>query len=134
LILKKKLSMSLFSRRKIKDDVNLLDLTPFRTYSHEINGNGLVSVLIPRFHNKILAKYLSPRLKDPYVRVKFDEFGSSTWLEIDGEKNILSISDNLIKKHGDNIQPAHERVSKFLNQLYIYKFINFNEMKGEDNG
>jgi hypothetical protein len=126
--------MNLFKNRKLKEDVNLLELTPFRIYSHEIIESGLVSVLIPRFHNKILAKVLSPRLKDPYVRVNFDEFGSSTWLEIDGSKTVMNISKDLINKHGDSIQPAYERVSKFLNQLYLYKFINFNEMKGEVNG
>jgi hypothetical protein len=122
----------MFGKKKLHDGINLLELTPFHIYSYEIEDDGNVSVLIPRFHNKILSKILSPRLKDPYVRVKFDEFGSSTWLEIDGFKNIKNISDSLITKHGDKIQPAYERVSKFLNQLYLYKFINFNEMKGEE--
>lgn len=124
--------MSFFSRKKKSDDLNILELTPFRIYSHEITDNNMVSVLIPRFHNKILAKVFNSRLRDPFVRVKFDEFGSSAWLEIDGKKNVYSISQNLIQKHGEKIQPVINRVSKFLNQLYIYKFINFNEMKGEE--
>lgn len=123
-----------FKHRKLKDDVNLLDLTPFHVYSHILEENGLVSVLVPRFQNKLLVKYLSPRLKDPFVKAKFDEFGSSTWLEIDGMKNVNAICGNVLNKHGDKIEPVHERVSKFINQLYLYKFINFNEMKGEDNG
>lgn len=126
--------MSFFKRRKLKDDVNLLELTPFHVYSHVVEENGLVSVLIPRFTNRILVKILSPRLKDPFVKAKFDEFGSSTWLEIDGRKNVMAISDLMVQKHGEKIEPVYERVSKFLNQLYIYKFINFNEMKGEENG
>ncbi len=126
--------MSPFKRRKLKDDVNLLDLTPFHVYSHVLEENGLVSVLVPRFQNKILVKYLSPRLKDPNVKAKFDEFGSSAWLEMDGMKNVAAISNALLKKHGEKIEPVYERVSKFINQLYMYKFINFNEMKGEENG
>lgn len=124
--------MSFFPRKKKSDDLNILELTPFRIYTHENTDNGMVSVLIPRFHNKILAKIFNPLLRDPFVRVKFDEFGSSAWLEIDGKKNVYSISQNLIQKHGEKIQPVTERVSKFLNQLYIYKFINFNEMKGDE--
>ncbi|HSD64181.1 MAG TPA: hypothetical protein VLB50_10295 [Ignavibacteriaceae bacterium] len=109
-----------------------MELTPFRIYANETGDNGMVSVLIPRFHNKILAKIFNSRVRDPFVRVKFDEFGSSTWLEIDGKKNVYAISQNLLKTHGEKIQPVFERVSKFLNQLYIYKFINFKEMKGEE--
>lgn len=124
--------MPLFSRKKKSDNLNILELTPFRIYSHETTDNGVVSVLIPRFHNKILAKIFNSRLRDPFVRVKFDEFGSSAWLEIDGQKNVFKISQNLLQKHGEKIQPVIDRLSKFLNQLYIYKFINFNEMKGEE--
>jgi hypothetical protein len=126
--------MSLFRKRKSLQGLNLLELTPFHIYQHEVEDNGIVAVLIPRFHNKLLAKTIGTMLKSPYVKVKFDEFGSSTWLKIDGKKSILTISDELIKNYGEKIQPAYERVSKFLNQLYLYKFINFNELKGEDNG
>ncbi|HEY6906081.1 MAG TPA: PqqD family protein [Ignavibacteriaceae bacterium] len=118
--------------KKKSNPPNILELTPFRIYSHETADNGNVSVLIPRFHNRFLAKMLNSRLRDPYVRVKFDEFGSSAWLEIDGQKNVYAITRVLLEKHGEKIQPVIERVSKFLNQLYIYKFINFNEMKGEE--
>lgn len=123
--------MSFYFRKKKSNLRNVLELTPFHIYSYETGDKGMVSVLIPRFHNKILAKIFNSRVRDPFVRVKFDEFGSSTWLEIDGKKNVYTIAQNLLHKHGEKIQPAFERVSKFLNQLYIYKFINFNEMKGE---
>ncbi len=122
-----------FNFRKKKSDLrNVLELTPFHIYSYETGDKGMVSVLIPRFHNKILARIFNSRVRDPFVRVKFDEFGSSTWLEIDGKKNVYTIAQNLLHKHGEKIQPVFERVSKFLNQLYVYKFINFNEMKGEE--
>lgn len=124
--------MSFFSHKKNSDYLNILEMIPFRIYSHETADNGMVSVLIPRFHNKILAKIFNSLVRDPFVRVKFDNFGSSAWLEIDGQKNVFTISQNLLQKHGEKIQPVNERVSKFLNQLYIYKFINFNEMKGQE--
>jgi len=124
--------MSFFSHKKNSDYLNILEMIPFRIYSHETADNGMVSVLIPRFHNKILAKIFNSLVRDPFVRVKFDNFGSSAWLEIDGQKNVYTISKNLLQKHGEKIQPVNERVSKFLNQLYIYKFINFNEMKGQE--
>jgi hypothetical protein len=124
--------MSFFSRKKKSNYPNLMELIPHRTYSHETAENGRISVLIPRFHNKILAKIFNSMVRDPFVRVKLDEFGSGVWLEIDGQKTVQTISGNMLQKHGEKIQPVLERVSKFLNQLYIYKLINFNEMKGEE--
>jgi len=120
----------LFNRKK-KDlsDINYLELTPHHLYDHVIEENGKVSVLIPRFTNKVLVKTLSPMLKSPFVKTKFDEFGSQVWLEIDGKKKVLDISTNLKQKFGERIEPVEERLTKFLTQLYNYKFVSFNEIK-----
>jgi transcriptional regulator of heat shock response len=120
----------LFNRKK-KDlsDINYLELTPHQLFDHVIEENGKVSVLIPRFTNKILVKTLSPMLKSPFVKTKFDEFGSQVWLEIDGKKKVLDISTNLKQKFGERIEPVEERLTKFLTQLYNYKFVSFNEIK-----
>ena len=122
--------MILFNRKK-KDlsDINYLELTPHHLYDHVIEENGKVSVLIPRFTNKILIKTLSPMIKSPFVKTKFDEFGSQVWLEIDGKKKVLDISTNLKQKFGERIEPVEERLTKFLTQLYNYKFVSFNEIK-----
>jgi len=120
----------LFNRKK-KDlsDINYLELTPHHLYDHVIEENGKVSVLIPRFTNKVLVKTLSPMLKSPFVKTKFDEFGSQVWLEIDGKKKVLDISANLKQKFGERIEPVEERLTRFLTQLYNYKFVSFNEIK-----
>jgi len=115
-------------RKKAAGERNYLEIVPLKQYTHEIEENGQVSVLVPRFTNKYLVKYLSPRLKSPFVKAKLDEFGSQVWLEIDGEKNVQSISENLLRKFGDRIQPVNERLTKFLTQLYTYSFIKFKEI------
>ena len=120
----------MFNRKKKGlSDINYLDLTPGRLYQHVMEENGKVSVLIPRFTNKLLVKTLAPMLKSPFVKTKFDEFGSQVWLEIDGKKKVLDISTNLRQMFGDRIEPVEERLTKFLTQLYNYKFVSFNEIK-----
>jgi transcriptional regulator of heat shock response len=120
----------LFNKKKKElSDINYLQLTPDRLFDHVIEENGKVSVLIPRFTNKILIKTLSPMLKSPFVKTKFDEFGSEVWLEIDGKKKVLDISTCLRQKFGERIEPVEERLTKFLTQLYNYKFVSFNEIK-----
>ncbi len=115
-------------KKKTVEEKNYLEIIPVRHYTHEIENNGFVSVLVPRFTNKYLIKYLSPRLKSPFVKAKLDEFGSQVWLEIDGEKNVQRISETLLQKFGEKIQPVNERLTKFLTQLYTYNFIKFKEI------
>jgi hypothetical protein len=73
-------------------------------------------------------KTLSPMLNSPFVKTKFDEFGSQVWLEINGKNKVLDISTNLKLKFGEKIEPVEERLTRFLTQLYNYKFVSFNEI------
>ena len=120
----------MFNRKKKEfSDINYLELTPHHLFDHVIEENGKVSVMIPRFTNKLLVKTLSPMLKSPFVKTKFDEFGSQVWLEIDGMKKVQDISVSLRQKFGQKIEPVEERLTRFLTQLYNYKFVSFNEIK-----
>ena len=126
----------MFRKKKINSSINYLELTPKRSYNHEVEDSGKVSVLVPKFRNKFLVSFLAPRLKAPYIKAKLDEFGSLTWIEMDGSKNVQSISQLLSDKFGDKVQPVNERLTKFLTQLYQYNFITFNEInsKGDLHG
>jgi hypothetical protein len=94
-----------------------------------VQEDGKVAVLIPRFTNKILIKIINPFLKSPYVKTLFDEFGSHVWQEIDGKHKVLDIAVSLKNKFGEKADPAEERVTKFLTQLYSYKFLKFKEIQ-----
>jgi hypothetical protein len=85
-------------------------------------------VLVPKFKNKFLVSYLAPRLKSPFIKAKLDDFGSLTWIEMDGTKKVNEISQSLTNKFGDKVQPVNERLTKFLTQLYQYNFITFKEI------
>lgn len=121
----------IFKKKKINSSINYLELTPKRVYNYEVESSGKISVLVPKFKNKLLVNFLAPKLKAPYIKAKLDDFGSLTWIEMDGTKNVESISQLLTDKFGDKVQPVNERLTKFLTQLYQYNFITFNEINSK---
>ena len=120
----------MFGRKKSNlSNINYLELTPYRLYDFVVEENGKVAVLIPRFTNRILDKLITPMLKSPYVKTLFDDFGSHVWQEIDGKNKVSDIVINFQNKFGDKAVSAEERVTKFLTQLYTYKFLKFKEIQ-----
>jgi hypothetical protein len=120
--------LSLFKKRK-SEDINYLDLTPYRLYGHDLREDGLIDVLVPRFTDKFFGKFLQPSLKKPFIKANFDEIGSAVWLEINGERKVEEIIANLNEMFGDKIHPVFERVTLFLSQLHRNGFIKFHELK-----
>jgi hypothetical protein len=111
-------------RRGIKNrEVNLLDLIPERIIEFEISDDGLVTLLAPRFRNKLLKKWLQPRLKRPYLRVKLDEIGSAVWLLCDGKRTVKEIAGPLRERFAEKIEPCFDRLSVFLRNLEGNRFI-----------
>ncbi len=118
--------MGLF--KKNKRNLNYLEMHPFRRYEFEFRGNELVDVLVPRFTSKFAAKYILPRMKNPYIRANLDELGSYLWLNIDGETSVSILIDKMVERFSDRVEPATERVLLFLTQLYRAGFIGFYEL------
>ncbi len=118
----------MFKKNK-NTNINLLELTPVRINGHE-EVNGLINILIPKFKSDFMKKII-PRNKSKDFRVKLDELGSAAWLAIDGERNVLSIAEELKDKFGEKIEPSVERVSKFINGLYANNLLYFKELRKE---
>lgn len=123
----------MFFRKKVDSSINFLELTPVRSYDHVIEDNGLVSVLVPKFDIRWLDKIMSKIIKSRFFKAKLDEFGTETWLEIDGNRTVQFISEHLQKKFGNRISPVNERLTKFLSELYKYNFISFKELNMKGN-
>ena len=123
--------LSFLERRKILKNINYLNIVPYRIHKEEIDENGLVTVLVPKFKRKIANEILSKIGKPHDIRIKLDEFGSETWLQLNGRQNVSTIAKKLIQKFGEKIQPAEERLTKFLTNLYLQGFISFNEIKAK---
>jgi len=122
--------MQLFSKSQ-KDDINYLELTPYRKYDHNLKEDGLIDILVPRFSDRILGKLLQPRLKNPFIRANLDELGTATWLEINGKSKVGEIISTLEKNLGDKVHPSQPRITLFLSYLHRNGFINFKEFNKE---
>jgi len=123
----------MFFRKKIDTSINYLELTPVRNYDHVIEENGLVSVFVPKFDIKWIDTIMSRIVKSRFFKAKLDEFGTATWLEMDGNKSVQLISSHLSQKFGEKINPVDERLTKFLTELYKYNFITFKELNTKGN-
>lgn len=82
------------------------------------NGpDGGAVLLLPRFRNGLLAKWIQPRLKCKYARIKLDEIGSFVWNKI----VVGSVFDDVaaaMKGHfGEKAEPVEDRLAKFLTIL-----------------
>ena len=121
--------MSIFKKQD-KKQINFLELTPKRIYSHEFrNEDKLVNVLVPKFTDRILGKFLQPRLKHKYIKANLDQFGSSVWLKINGNNRVSKIAESLTLEFGEEIQPVDIRLTTFFSQLYHAGFITFIELE-----
>ncbi|MCW8811033.1 MAG: PqqD family protein [Ignavibacteriaceae bacterium] len=120
--------LSFKERKKILKNINTLDLTPVKLHTEEIDGEDLVTVLVPKFKNELAKKLIVPKLKSADFKIKFDKLGSAVLMNMDGNKNVQEIIKSVSMKFGDEIQQAEERIIKFIFQLYEQKLISFNEI------
>lgn len=123
-----KVFLYMFKKNKATN-INLLELTPVRINEHE-EVDGLINILIPKFKREFMKKII-PKNKPKDIRVKLDELGSATWLAMDGNKTVFQIVEELRENFGEKIEPAVERVTKFINGLYGNNLLYFKELKKE---
>jgi len=118
---------------KRRNEINLLELTPTKNHPHEVNEDGLVDVLVPRFKSTFMQKFI-PKGRSLYIRANLDEIGSKVWCLIDGKTKVYEIAECLKNDFGDKAEPIYPRLNLFLTQLYHNGFIHFIELKkGEKN-
>lgn len=116
--------------KRAKKDVNLLDLVPRRIAGHEVDESHIVTVLMPRFGNRLLQRWLTPKFRSTYIKIKLDDIGSEVWLLCDGARNVGEIAALAREKFGERIEPCHDRLALFFKQLERARFIayeNFEE-------
>jgi len=110
-------------------DVNLLDLVPRRIVEHEIDEARLVTVLMPRFKNRLLKRLFESRHKSPFIRINLDEIGSEVWLLCDGRRNIGEIAVSMKEKFQERIEPCNDRLAVFFKQLEQAHFISYTNLE-----
>ena len=96
---------------------NLLELKPERNLEWEMSEDQRVALLVPRFRNKFLVRWLVPRLHRPTFRVTLDEYGSFLWQESDGQTTVRELGERLKARFGDTVEPVYDRIHAFIREL-----------------
>ena len=107
---------------KARKAPNVLEMIPAHGVDFEIVEN-IVILLSPKFKNRLLLKYVMPRMKQPNYKIRLDAFGSSVWHLIDGKKTVFEIGKILKSEHGKSVEPVNERLGLFMNMLAQRRFI-----------
>jgi hypothetical protein len=123
--------LNFFKRYRILHKANYLDLVPVRLHPHEVNDDGRVKLIVPKFRNAFFSKWFIPKGKSPDFRIKLDELGSATWMAIDGQSTVRNICQSLESRFGETIHPAEQRITKFMTLLYDQRYITFREIMDE---
>jgi hypothetical protein len=104
-------------KRRPPREVNLLTLTPVQAVPWEPDENDFVVLLAPKFRNRLVVRWILPRLPKPNVRVTMDEVGSFVWRLCDGTTTVGTIVRQLGEKFGQEFDPTHDRIAKFFLHL-----------------
>ena len=104
-------------RKKDRQSINLLELTPAQRVPWETDEHGTVVVLVPKFENELLKRWIMPHLRHPNVRVKLDTLGSFVWKQCDGNTTVATIADRMEAEFGGSMQGVHDRIRTFLLML-----------------
>ncbi len=129
------IEVNFLKRRRILKHISALDLIPIRLMEHETREEGKLNILLPRFKRTWLASFLAPLNKEELIRIKLDQFGSATWLLIDGKKSVQEICNELEKEFPEKLNPPTEtadRANKFMSVLYQQRFISFQQLQKEN--
>jgi len=111
--------------RARKPELNFLDFVPCRCIECETGEDGRTTLLRPKFIGGMLGKWIQPRLRKPFYRIRLDDLGSAVWDLVNGARSAGEIASELERRFGDRVKPAHERVAAFLGELKRGKMIRF---------
>jgi hypothetical protein len=87
-----------------------------------LNEDGLATIILPRFKNKLLIKLLVNEKRKNEIKLDLDELGTSVWNLIDGKRTIREILFDL-EDVGKNQEQFEERTITFLAGLYRNKIL-----------
>ena len=76
---------------------NYLSLVPLRRVKDFSESEGKITLLIPKFKNEGLRKWLVPKHKSTHFKIHLDETGSHVWRLIDDCATVEEICDQLNK-------------------------------------
>lgn len=86
---------------------------------YKINEDKIVTIFEKQDHS-IQNFFRRLRFRIPmYRQIVLDEYCSAVFMQIDGQKTIQEIGQNLDRKFGERVYPLYERLLVFLNHIDI---------------
>jgi Coenzyme PQQ synthesis protein D (PqqD) len=104
---------------------NLLEMVPERNREWRLGPDGAVRVLEPRFGASRLGRWLAERLGAAPIEVRLDPLGTAVWEACDGATTVGDVLLRLQQRFGPAIEPADERLARFLRELERTRFITW---------
>ena len=96
---------------------------PYRRLGWREGSDGRVVVLRPRLGEGWLGHWFGGLLRDPYYRIRLDEFGTFVWKACDGETSLEVIAQRMQQRFGRDVEPADERVGQFVQTMVSSRLI-----------
>jgi len=104
-------------KRKVARTLNLLEIKPLRNVAWETGEEGRAVLIVPKFRNRLLRRWLLPLMAKPDFRVRLDPYGSLIWQHCDGKTAVSEIGEKLRATFGSSIEPLYERLGQFIARL-----------------
>ena len=100
-----------------------------RRYKWREAEDGKVIVMRPRFGESGMSRKISGLFNLSDYRIKLDDIGTLVWKRCDGKTTAAEIADELRIQFGDRVEPAEDRLSRFVSQMLRARMI---EVKSGD--
>lgn len=93
---------------------------------------GRCVLLRPRFGTSRLGRWLNGLAGDPHYRIRLDDIGTHVWKSCDGRTSLVEIARSMRLAFGDRIEPADERLARFVGRMLRSRMIAVEEPGGAD--
>ena len=105
------------------DAVAFWSACPRRRLDWRDVDDGRCVVLRPRLGESRAGRWLAVRLGNPCYRIRLDDVGTFIWKACDGETSLATISGRLRDAFGDRVEPAEERLTRFVRAMLRSRMI-----------
>jgi hypothetical protein len=114
-------------QRERNTTINLLEIKPTRNLEYETGDGELIVLLVPKFQNRYIVRWVMPLLKKKFFHVKLDAHGSFIWNRCDGATTVEEISKMMQATFGEDFDPTYGRIQRFVQTLLKDKFLTIPE-------
>ena len=94
--------------------------------------DGRCVLLRPRFGTSRPGRWLAGLSGDPYYRIRLDEVGTLVWKACDGRTSLAEIARAMRSTFGERVEPADERLARFVRRMLDGRMIGLEETDGVD--